>query len=98
MKVGVTCFGAVREYLPEGTAGNRAEVEVDEAATVGVLVDRLGAPRRLIFSLLVDGTHAGLDAELRDGSEVTLMPPFSGGQAGSPSKPNENIDSRSWRE
>lgn len=96
MRVSVTCFGAVREYLPEGTAGNRAEVEIDEGATVGTLVDRLAAPRRLIFSLLVDGTQASIDAELRDGSEVTLMPPFSGGgQAGSSSKPSENIDSMS---
>ncbi|MDQ3784001.1 MAG: MoaD/ThiS family protein [Actinomycetota bacterium] len=92
MKVGVTCFGAVRDYLPAGAAGNRAEVELAEEATVGDLVDRLGAPRRLIFSLLVDGTRAGTDAVLQDGSEVTLMPPFSGGQAGSPSKPKENID------
>lgn len=95
MKVSVTCFGAVRDYLPEGTAGNRAEVELTEAATVADLVDRLGAPRRLIFSLLVDGTRAGMDAALQDGAEVTLMPPFSGGQAGSSSKPNENMDSMS---
>lgn len=95
MKVSVTCFGAVRDYLPEGTAGNRAEVQLAEAATVGDLVDRLGAPHRLIFSLLVDGTRAGMDAVLQDGSEVTLMPPFSGGQAGSSSKPKENIDSMS---
>lgn len=95
MKASVTCFGAVRDYLPAGTAGNRAEVELAEAATAGDLVDRLGAPRRLIFSLLVDGTRADLDAVLQDGSEVTLMPPFSGGQGGSPSNPNENIDSMS---
>ncbi|MBA2273039.1 MAG: MoaD/ThiS family protein [Actinobacteria bacterium] len=95
MKVTVTCFGAVREYLPEGSAGNRAEIELADPDTVGDLVDRLGAPRRLIFSLLVDGTRAGMDATLQDGSEVTLMPPFSGGQAGSSSKPRENIDSMS---
>lgn len=95
MKVSVTCFGAVRDYLPEDTPCNRAEVELNEAATVGDLVDRLGAPRRLVFSLLVDGTHAGMDRVLQDGSEVTLMPPFSGGQAGSSSKPRENIDSMS---
>ncbi|MBA3629186.1 MAG: MoaD/ThiS family protein [Actinobacteria bacterium] len=95
MKVNVTCFGVVREYLPAGSAGNRAEVELAEAATVGDLVDRLGAPRRLVFSLLVDGTRAGMEATLQDGSEVTLMPPFSGGQVGSSSNPRENIDSMS---
>ena len=79
MKVSVTCFGAVRDYLPEGTVGNRVEVELAEAAKVGDLVDHLGAPHRLIFSLLVDGTRTGLGAVLQDGAEVTLMPPFSGG-------------------
>ena len=79
MKVVVVCFGAMRDYLPQGAAGNRAEVSLDAPATVGDLVDHLGAPRRLVFSLLVDGDHASLEKPLADGAEVTLMPPFAGG-------------------
>ena len=79
MNVAVVCFGAMRDYLPEGTRGNRAEMTLAAPATVGDLVDRLGAPRRLVFSLLVDGEQASLDALLTEGSEVTLMPPFAGG-------------------
>jgi molybdopterin converting factor small subunit len=79
MNVAVVCFGAMRDYLPEGARGNRAEMSLAAPATVGDLVDRLGAPRRLVFSLLVDGEQASLDALLTEGSEVTLMPPFAGG-------------------
>jgi len=77
--VSVVCFGAMREYLPASATANRAEVELAESSTAGDLVDALGAPRSLVFSLLVDGVHSRLDDVLDDGVEVTLMPPFAGG-------------------
>jgi molybdopterin converting factor small subunit len=80
MIVWVLCFGAMRDFLPENRVGNRAEVDVGPAATVGDLVDALGAPRRLVFSVLLDGVRAGMDTPLSDRSEVTLMPPFAGGR------------------
>jgi molybdopterin converting factor small subunit len=69
----------MRDYLPQDRTGNRARVAVPPGATVGDLVDALGAPRRLVFSVLVDGVQAGLDTELNEDGEVTLMPPFAGG-------------------
>lgn len=80
MKVSVICFGSMREHLPATGTGNEAEIEVEDAATVGDVVDRLGAPRRLVFSVLVDGVQASLDNRVPEGAEITLMPPFSGGQ------------------
>jgi molybdopterin converting factor small subunit len=79
MRVSVICFGSMREHLPATATGNQAEVEVEDAATVGDVVDRLGAPRRLAFSVLVDGVQASLDSPVPEGAEITLMPPFSGG-------------------
>ncbi|MFN2389241.1 MAG: MoaD/ThiS family protein [Actinomycetota bacterium] len=75
----VVCFGALRDHLPQGTEGNRAEIALDDGATVAELVTLLGAPRRWVFAVLVDGRRAGLDHGLSEGAEVTLMPPFSGG-------------------
>jgi molybdopterin converting factor small subunit len=75
----VVCFGAMRTYLPAGASGNRAEVEVAAESRVGDLVDRLGAPRPLVFALLIDGRQASLEDALHEGAEVTLMPPFAGG-------------------
>ena len=79
MKVEVECFGAMRDYLPEGTAGNRAEIEVGERSRVGDVIDALGAPKHLVYALLVDGEKGKLDQVLDEGAVVTLMPPFAGG-------------------
>lgn len=79
MTVVVVCFGALRDLLPDGADGNRGMLDLPEGATAGDAVDALGAPRRLVFALLVDGRQASLDAPIHDGAEITLMPPFSGG-------------------
>jgi molybdopterin converting factor small subunit len=81
MTVTIVCFGAMRDYLPPAAAGNRAEVSVDDGSTVGEVVDALGAPRALVFSVLVDGVRATLDDDVSPGTEITLMPPFAGGAA-----------------
>ena len=74
------CFGAMRDYLPPDADGNRATVDLPDGATVGDLVDSLGAPRRMVHALLVDEVQADLGHGLREGAAVTLMPPFSGGR------------------
>lgn len=79
MKVDVLCFGAFKDYLPEGSEGNRGSAELPEGSTVGDVVDALGAPRALAFGVLLDGLQAPLDSEVHDGAEITLMPPYSGG-------------------
>ncbi len=79
MRVTVVCFGAMRDYLPASATGNRARLEVEAGANVRDVIDALGAPRRLVFALLVNGERATLDRALSDDAEVTLMPPFTGG-------------------
>ncbi|CAN5722362.1 hypothetical protein BH20ACT23_BH20ACT23_22020 [soil metagenome] len=79
MKVSVVCFGQMREFLPLDAEGNRATLELDDAAHVLELVHLLGAPERLIYALLVNGERGRLEDPLADGDEVTLMPPYSGG-------------------
>jgi molybdopterin converting factor small subunit len=79
MTVTVVCFGAIRDYLPHAADGNRVSVNVDQIATVADAVDALGAPRRLVYAVLVDGVQSTLDAQLHENAEVTLMPPFAGG-------------------
>lgn len=78
MRVTVVCFGAMREFLPEPASG-RADIDLAPEGTVRSVVGALGAPDRLIHSALVDGQRVDLDHPLRDGAEVTLMPPFAGG-------------------
>jgi molybdopterin converting factor small subunit len=79
MQVTVVCFGAMREFLPPGASGNSITLDVEEDQDVGGLVDDLGAPRRLVYALLVNEDPSSLDRPLRDGDKVTLMPQFTGG-------------------
>ncbi len=94
MKVEVVCFGVLRDFLPEGTSGRRAALDVDDGAVVGDLVDRLGAPRRLVYALLVNGERADLDRSLASGDEITIMPPFSGGRGVASAGSQTGRDSR----
>ncbi|HET7481988.1 MAG TPA: MoaD/ThiS family protein [Actinomycetota bacterium] len=79
MQVTVQCFGAMREFLPADAEGREAELELDEAASAGDLIDRLGVPRRLVYALLVNDEPGNLDRKLHEGDKVTLMPQFTGG-------------------
>ncbi|MPZ69616.1 MAG: hypothetical protein GEU71_08810 [Actinobacteria bacterium] len=79
MRIDVLCFGAFKDYLPDDADGNRGSLEVPGGSTVGHVVDALGAPRALVFGVLVDGQQAPLDSEIHEGAEITLMPPYSGG-------------------
>jgi molybdopterin converting factor small subunit len=79
VKVTVTCFGAIRDYLPSHAEGNSVELHLEPDATVEDAVDAIALPRRLVYALLVDDTQGSLDQMLHEGAEVILMPPFSGG-------------------
>jgi hypothetical protein len=92
--VTVVCFGAMREYLPASAHGNRAKIELDAAATVGSVMDALGAPRRLAYAVLIDGRRASLDTEVPAGAEVTLMPPFTGGSSRGAELEGARLDAR----
>jgi molybdopterin converting factor small subunit len=81
VKVTVACFGALREYLPSDGAGNRADVECGEGATVEKVAASFGIPEGSVFVILVNGEQRAVDHELEDGDEITLMPPFAGGLA-----------------
>lgn len=81
MAVTVRLFAALRE------AAGTSEVAVD-AAPVGTIVadlsDRFGEPfasRVTVASGMVDGRRVALDddVDVADGSELALLPPFSGG-------------------
>jgi molybdopterin synthase sulfur carrier subunit len=81
MRVTVRYFATFRRV-----AGvDKEEVEVSEGTTVGSLVSTLGnlhaelIDLRDIVNVSVNLAHAGPDHVLRDGDEVGIFPPVSGG-------------------
>jgi len=79
MQVRVLCFGVLKDRL----GAEAAELALPEGATVAVLLESLGA--RLTSPLLkgiavsVNAEYATKEHVLRDGDEVGLLPPVSGG-------------------
>jgi sulfur carrier protein ThiS len=69
----------MKEYLPETAIGNSAALEIGSDATVAEAVHALGAPRRLVHAILVNGDPADMSRPLKDGDRLTLMPHYSGG-------------------
>jgi MoaE-MoaD fusion protein len=80
MQVHILPFGILKDWLDGST------LELPDGATVGVLLDRLamqrdGIPAGTWSSIAVSVNHeyAGAGQVLREGDEVGLLPPVSGG-------------------
>ena len=82
MTVQVRLFGEFQDYLPEGSAGGHAQIELPEGATVYTLVEELGLPYEAEEGVLVAAVNdevTDLHAPLSDGDTVSMFPPLAGG-------------------
>ncbi len=50
-----------------------------ETTTIRDIVSELGIPLPLLGIVLINGSHAGLDDQLREGDTITLLPFIDGG-------------------
>ena len=81
MQVRVLCFGVLKDW--GGTEA--ASVELPDGATVAALVQQLAARQPMAqfkgIAVSVNAEYATAEQVLRDGDEVGLLPPVSGGSA-----------------
>ena len=82
--VTVKLFAGLMKYLPvNSTKSHGFNYEIDEATTVGELIDDLNLPRDVIHIVLLNGVY--LDADNRDvrilkeGDTLGFWPPVAGG-------------------
>jgi molybdopterin synthase catalytic subunit len=83
MKVKVVSFGILKDWL--GAA--ERSVELPEGATVAELLERLNAQRAPLargIAVSVNAEFSSATQVLRDGDEVGLLPPVSGGSEATP--------------
>ena len=90
MQVRVLCFGVLKDWLGAGPAA----VELPEGATVGALLDELRAQKPTAalqgIAVSVNAEYASSAHVLREGDEVGLLPPVSGGAAGAANDADES--------
>ncbi len=79
MKIDVRLFASLGRYAPSGDGTAPREVSLEEGATVGSLLDRLGIPPGVVKLVFVNGVHATGRTALHDGDRVGVFPPVAGG-------------------
>lgn len=79
MTIEVRLFANLARYLPAGSRGDGARLDVQDDATVADVMRRLAIPSDLPGLLLVNGVEAGPDHHLRSGDVLSIVPPLAGG-------------------
>ena len=77
MLVHVRAFGGWRAILPNGLRSE--DIEVSECASVGDLLDMIGARPAEVQMLIVNGERVDRNHVLRAHDEVTIYSPIGGG-------------------
>ncbi len=83
MRITLLCFGMMKDLLPF----ERKSMELAAGETVEGLLRVLekgssnGSEVWTVLAVAVNREYAGRDTVLRDGDEVALLPPVSGGKA-----------------
>ncbi len=83
MKVTVKTAGNLGRYLPPGSAGNVAALDVSEGATPVDIIRRLGMPEDGSYLVVLNGTAVPkaerATCRLSDDDNLAIMPPLKGG-------------------
>ena len=79
MEIEIKLWGQIAYYLPEGRGKFSLKKFVEPGTTVQDLVASLGLPGELYFLINVNGRVIETAYTLREGDEVALFQPFSGG-------------------
>lgn len=79
MNLSLKLFATLRRHLPEGSVGNRCQVEVSKGTRVSDLLARFGVPEQESLVILVNGRDAPADCVLHEGDVVAVFPAMAGG-------------------
>ena len=80
MTVEVRLFATLAEFLPPGSEGGAATLDVPDGSTVGDVARRLGISPDVPSIVLVNGEDAGTDRALAPSDILTMFPPLAGGR------------------
>lgn len=83
MKVILKLYASLSDYLPAEARHNQVQLDVDDDATVGALIERYRLPPKLTHLVLVNGVFVAPAARattvLREGDQLAVWPPIAGG-------------------
>jgi molybdopterin converting factor small subunit len=83
MKVVLKLYASLSDYLPAEARQNQVQLDVEDGATVGTLIERYRLPPKLTHLVLVNGVFVEPAARgataLREGDQLAVWPPIAGG-------------------
>jgi sulfur carrier protein ThiS len=79
VEIEIKLWGNIGYYLPEDRGRFSLKKSLDKETTVQEVVEGLKLPKDLYFIITVNGRAIETEHVLRDGDEVALFRPFSGG-------------------
>ena len=83
MRISVTTGGLLDEYLPAGSEGDTAELDVADGATPSDVLEQLGIPLEENYLLSVNGEVVAPSERdrraLAEHDALAILPPLKGG-------------------
>ena len=79
MEIEIKLWGNIAYHSPEAKGRFSLKKSVDEGKTVQEVVEELKLPKELKYIITVNGRAIEAEYFLKDGDEVALFAPFSGG-------------------
>ena len=79
MRVTVNLHASLIRYLPSGSTGRAAVLDVPDGATIADIISQLGIPAGRTKMMVSGDAHLEPTTVLRDGQELNLFPPLAGG-------------------
>lgn len=80
MHVEVKLFANLRKLLPPGSSGGKAQIPLEDGATITTLLRHLNIPTEMAQMVLVNGEQTrDFDRPLTDGDTISIFPPVAGG-------------------
>ncbi len=80
MQIEAKLFANLRKKLPPGSSGSKAQITLEDGATIQTLIDFLNIPVELAQMVLVNGEQTReFDRQLAEGDTVSIFPPVAGG-------------------
>lgn len=77
MKISLKLYTVLKDYLPENLDKGTLEIPAD--AKVSDVITLLNIPQDLPKIILINGIQKSPASDLREGDELNIFPPISGG-------------------
>jgi sulfur-carrier protein len=79
MKIEVNLYATLKRYTKNESGGKSSVIDVEDGVRVKDVIQKLKIPVDTVKLIFINGVHAKVDTNLKDGDRLGLFPPVGGG-------------------